>query len=119
MTAQNIGSDALARSGSDARQYVSVGDTVTVELPYSEVCMHMRVAGRRMPVRLQDARYFNGEPAPGSPVAQILTESGGEFSFPVLYGEAGFYRDETGRFYTYVPDHAREARPARHLRVVA
>lgn len=96
----------------DVRQYVSVGDTVTVELPYSEVCMHMRVAGRQLQVELQPARYFNGEPAPGSPVAQILSESGRPFSFPVLYGEAGFYRDESGRFYTYLPA------PSRHLRLV-
>lgn len=100
----------------EARQrFVEVGETVTVELPFSEVCIHMRVAGREMPVRLQAARYLNGEEAPGSPVAQILTESGSEFSFPVLYGEAGFYRTADGRFYTYEAPTA----VGRHLRLVA
>lgn len=94
------------------RRYVDVGETVAVELPFSEVCMHMRVAGKVMDVRLQAARYMNGEPAPGSPVAQILNANGGEFSFPILYGEAGFYADGD-RFYTYMPA------SDRHLRLVA
>lgn len=97
----------------EVRTYVNVGDTVTVLLPYSEVCMHMRVAGRRMPVRLQASTYFNGEVVPGAaPVAQILNASGTEYSFPVLYGEAGFYRDSDGRYYTS------ELPAPRHLRLV-
>jgi len=68
------------------------GDTVTLELPYSEVCMHMRVAGRRMHVRLTDGAH---------PMAQLLSEDGSNFSLAITTGEAGIYRDADG-FYAYV-----------------
>ena len=62
-----------------------------VKLPYSEVCMHMRVAGKTMLV--QDV---------GHNMAQLYEMTwvgadnnarpqrpGGKFSFPILHGEAG------------------------------
>jgi hypothetical protein len=55
----------------------NVGDTVRVELPYSEVCMHMRVAGKIMSVHVQE----HG--------AQLVTGDGRPFSFPITHGEAG------------------------------
>ena len=42
---------------------VRPGDRVRIELPHSEVCMHMRVAGQVMDVRMTDGRY---------PMAQLL-----------------------------------------------
>lgn len=48
------------------------------ELPYSEVCVHMRVAGDFRPVV---------ELAGG--MAQILNADGSLFSLPVTRGEAG------------------------------
>jgi hypothetical protein len=63
---------------------VRPGDRVRIELPYSEVCMHMRVAGRVMDVRMTDGRY---------PMAQLLNSDGSEFSFPITTGEAGIYGD--------------------------
>jgi hypothetical protein len=80
----------------EIRRYVDPGETVSMELAHSEVCMYMQVAGKRMDVRLQ------GEGWRAS--AQILTASGGDFSIPILPGEAGFYFDrETGRHYFYTP----------------
>ena len=68
---------------------VAVGDTVTVNLPYSEVCMHLRVAGQRHQVRLETVNS-----------AQILTLDGGRVSFPVTPAEAGLYRDADGFYVT-------------------
>jgi hypothetical protein len=81
----------------EIKRYAGTGETLTVELPYSEVCMWMRVAGKRMAVQLTCER--DGRPTG----AQLLTKSGGHFSFPILPSEAGFYWDaEAGSYYTYV-----------------
>lgn len=64
-------------AASPTQQVVTVGQVVLLELPWSEVCLHMGVAGQRMRVLVKDG------------AAQILTEAGGPFSFPVLLGEAG------------------------------
>lgn len=60
-----------------------VGETVTVELPYSEVCCHMRVAGQ-----VRQVQVLAGG-------AQILNEDGSPFSFPVTHGEAGIRLEVT------------------------
>jgi hypothetical protein len=49
-----------------------------VVLPWSEACVHMRVAGREMWVR----PVANG-------MAQILNDDGSNFSSPITRGEAG------------------------------
>lgn len=64
-----------------ARQIVKPGDTVTLTMPYSEVCMHMEVAGKKMKVEVLE----HG--------AQLHKEDGSPFSFPILHGEAGIFRD--------------------------
>lgn len=69
------------------------GDTVEKVLPYSEVCMHLRVAGKRLKVRLG----LNGR------TAQIYDADGKPYSFPVLAGEAGLHDNYDGTFYCY-PD---------------
>ncbi|MGK5530844.1 hypothetical protein [Streptomyces sp. URMC 129] len=66
-----------------------VGDHVRVRLPYSEVCMHMRVAGQAMTVVILE----HG--------AQILKEDGSSFSFPISHGEAGIYPLDGGSFRVY------------------
>jgi hypothetical protein len=53
-------------------------DAVLIEAPYSEVCMHMQVAGKLMWV----------EPV-GATMAQLYTPDGRKFSFPITRGEAG------------------------------
>lgn len=71
---------------------VEPGDTVRLKLPYSEVCMHMRVAGQVRPVTV----HANG-------TAQILDEAGAPFSFPVSWGEAGIYSNFRGSMWYHPP----------------
>lgn len=66
---------------------VEVGETIMIVLPYSEVCMHMRVAGKALPVRILE----HG--------AQIIDEDGGLCGAPVTWGEAGIYMDHQGQMY--------------------
>jgi len=58
---------------------------VTLQLPYSEVCMHLRVAGTRMDARL-----------PANGMVQLLQPDGREFSFPITAAEAGLDHDRDG-----------------------
>jgi hypothetical protein len=77
----------ILRPAHPRKVYVQPGDVVRVELPHSEVCMHMRVAGQVRRVRITEDRY---------PAAQILNEDGSNFSFGIGLGEAGFYTDAEG-----------------------
>jgi hypothetical protein len=69
------------------------GDRVEVILPHSEVCMHMRVAGKRAIVEVvtNGLNYTS---------AQIRRQDGTPFSAAVTLGEAGLYEDREG-VYTY------------------
>jgi hypothetical protein len=71
--------------------YVKVGDVIRLHLPYSEVCMHMRVAGKPMNVQIVEEGNY--------PMAQLLHDNGYRFSFPILMGEAGIRTDGDGRHY--------------------
>ncbi len=55
-----------------------VGSTVRVELPYSEACMCLRVAGKTMNVKVLEHN-----------AAQLMDDDGIPFSFPITHGEAG------------------------------
>lgn len=68
------------------KQRVKPGDVLRLTLPWSEVCMHLRVAGQVRDVRILDD------------AAQILWDSGRPFSFPITHGEAGVYRDAEGLY---------------------
>jgi hypothetical protein len=72
---------------------LSPGDTVRVELPYSEACLHLKVAGAVHDVEL----LRDGS---GLGMAQVLDDDGRPYSFPITPGEAGIYMDRRG-FYTY------------------
>jgi hypothetical protein len=74
------------------KRYVQPGDVVRLELPCSEVCMHMRVAETIRRVRVEPGGRWG-------PSAQILNDSGTCFSIPILMSEAGFYRDGAGWYY--------------------
>lgn len=56
------------------------GDRVKVELPYTEVCMHLGVDGQVREIEIL------------SRGVQIYNEDGTKFSFPILHGEAGVYQ---------------------------
>jgi hypothetical protein len=72
------------------KKYIRPGETMQLELPFSEVCMHMRVAGSVMTVLLTLGDF---------PMAQLIRD-GRPFSFPIGTGEAGFYQDADG-YYGY------------------
>ena len=76
----------------DNPRRIRPGWQVRLELPYSEVCMHMRVAGKVMDVRMTEGRY---------PMAQLLKPNGFEFSAPILPCEAGIYGSVDEGFYCY------------------
>lgn len=65
---------------------VKPGDVVRVQLPWSEACMHLRVADAVRDVRILETG------------AQILNADGTPYSFPVTHGEAGIYRDAQGLY---------------------
>jgi hypothetical protein len=81
--------------------YVRPGQIVWHVMPWSEVCIFMRLADRVCGVELieheSDGRTYH--------VAQIYDgapEAPREFSFPVLPSETGLYHDQGG-YYTYAP----------------
>ena len=76
------------------RLSIHPGEISRMELPYSEVCCAMGVAGREYDVELieRDGRY----------AAQLIGVTGHRVSFPITYGEAGIFRDAAG-FYYYPP----------------
>ncbi len=81
------------------KTYIRVGQRVLIECAFSEACMHMRVAGRLMyaEVLRSEAGYYS---------VQLYTSNdpdGMPFSFPIGVGEAGFYQDEVGKVYYYLP----------------
>ncbi len=80
-----------AEAGNGSRVYLQAGDVIRLRLPWSEVCMHMRVAGKPMNVQI----VVEGTSA----VAQLLTDDGSRFSFPILLGEAGIYTNGAGKHY--------------------
>jgi hypothetical protein len=71
-----------------------------LELPYSEVCMHLRVAGTRRRARLQP-----------DGMVQLLDPDGRDFSFPITAAEAGLHHDQDG-WYSMVTDPPVDQLPA-------
>ena len=61
------------------------GQETILELPYSEVCMHLGVAGTRMRARLEP-----------NAMVQLLDADGRAFSFPITAAEAGLDHDQDG-----------------------
>ena len=66
------------------------GDRVRLELPFSEVCMHLRVAGQVMTVEVIGRWYADGR---SCFTAQLHGDNDKPFSFPILTAEAGIYGD--------------------------
>lgn len=87
------------------KHVVLIGETVDIELPHSEVCIHMGVAGKVRPVTLLANTRPDGTTS--YPMAQIHNLDGTLFSFPITYGEAGIFRDG-GEFYVTRIEHLPE-----------
>jgi hypothetical protein len=75
------------------------GERAEIELPFSEVCMHMKVAGKRLPVELVETPQYLSEHF--SYHAQIFDADGNKMGAPVTLGEAGIYRTDANFFYHY------------------
>jgi len=71
---------------------LAIGDTARVALPWSEVCMHMRVADKIMTVQITGGPY---------PMAQILRADGSPFCGAITLGEAGIGRTDAGEYFAY------------------
>jgi hypothetical protein len=72
------------------KQYIVRGERVPNEMPWSEVCMHMRVAGLVLDVEIIGEQY---------PMAQLYRD-GQPFSAPITLGEAGIHQDIDGFYIT-------------------
>ncbi|MEV7870150.1 hypothetical protein AB0P17_29585 [Streptomyces sp. NPDC088124] len=73
----------------DQRVNLEIGDRGRSEMPYSEVCMDMGIAGQVLEIEVRQH------------CAQLHKE-GQPFSSPITWGEAGIYTDcTTGQPYTY------------------
>lgn len=86
---------SLSTGGGLVKTYLAYGDTAVITLPYSEVCMHMRVAGTAMKAELFQVitcRTHYG-------MVQLYSEDGSMFSDPITTGEAGIYQDARGYYY--------------------
>jgi len=82
------------------KTYVKPGEIFISANPYSEVCMHMKVAGKLQAKYITTGRY---------PMVQLLNLENPAlpcpFSFPITLGEGGIYREDEGKYY-YVPEYA-------------
>ena len=75
----------------DRQLFATPGERYYVQLPHSEVCIHLRVAGRILPVEFLD-----------NAMVQIYDGNDKELSFPITAGEAGFhFSDFVGGWYCY------------------
>jgi hypothetical protein len=83
------------------RRLIRPTEEFTTELPYSEVCMHLRVAGTTMHARLEANR-----------MVQLLNPDGTRFSFPITAGEAGLDVHDQGAWLVTVDEEPTEERPA-------
>lgn len=70
--------------------YVQHGELYYGFMPCSEVCMHMRIAGRCMMFEIVGQDH---------PMVQLHRADGSHFSFPITTGEAGVYRDAQGLYF--------------------
>ena len=67
---------------------IQVGEKVKKYMPYSEVCMHMRVSGKVMVAEMISER-----------MVQLYKLDGEPFSFPISTGEAGIFTPPEGSYY--------------------
>ena len=68
---------------------IEPGKRYQIRIGYSEVCMHMRVAGTIMGVELLPINEYRA-------MAQLYAADGRMFSSPILASEAGIRHDQSG-----------------------
>lgn len=69
---------------------IHVGERGRKCMPYSEVCMYMRIAGKEMDFEVVSQH------------AVQLYRDGKPFSMPILTGEAGLFHTDDGFYYNLV-----------------
>lgn len=74
--------------------YVTPGQLVIKYMPYSEVMMHMRIAGKVMPLELTKHNMVQL-------IDPVYNET---FSSPVTPGEAGLYWDDKANQYYFTQE---------------
>lgn len=84
------------------KRYITENEHMYLIMPFSEACMHMRIAGKRM----------NAEVRKDS--VQLLDENDRNFSFPITLGEAGVFSDKDGN-YIYEPEEDYETKCIHHV----
>jgi hypothetical protein len=70
-----------------SKRYAERGSVYRSRMPHSEVCCHLKVAGKLMDWMLQGR------------MVQLLSEDLHPFSFPILAGEAGVFEDGNGLYF--------------------
>lgn len=70
-----------------------VGHRYEKVMPYSEVCLHMRIAGQRMAFEIVPSSAW------GHSVQLYDLRDGRPFSSPILTGEAGLFEDSEGYYF--------------------
>jgi len=70
---------------------IELGQRGRKRMPFSEVCMHMRIAGKYMDFELLNKEY---------PGVQLY-EDGRPFSGSITTGEAGIFHDSERGYYYY------------------
>jgi hypothetical protein len=87
------------------KQPIHPNQEIILQLPSSEVCRQLRVAGTRMRARLEP-----------NEMVQLLDQAGRDFSFPITAAEAGLDRDQDGWYSvaTDPPDLLTDQLPADH-----
>lgn len=78
-----------------AKQYIQPGEEGEKFMPYTEVCTHMRVSGKKMRFRFNNNSWRS---------VQLFREDGTEYSGPITYGEAGIFYEQAEERYYYYPD---------------
>lgn len=73
------------------KTWIKPGEKGRGMMPWSEVCMHMRVSDTVMEFELLET----GE------MVQLIAGNGEKFSAPILPGEAGIYQDGKKRLFYY------------------
>jgi hypothetical protein len=87
----------MAETKEHVQVVAQVGVRYEKVMPHSEVCMHMRVAGKKMLAELvrSESGYVS---------AQLYRLDGSRFSSSVTTGEAGFYYNHSDDSYYFYPE---------------
>lgn len=84
-------------------KYLNIGDSVRIEIRHSEACRYLKPNGKMAAGQILKVQLVGEE---NHAMAQLFSDDGTPYSFPVLPGEAGIYTEygkpgEPNRYYCY------------------